>query len=384
MAVMRALVAGCVLIVWGVGAMTAMRLPTTAGAAAPQDVQPTTAPSAPASPSGAPQPPATGSLLGPPPVQFDPPLLDLGTLRPGAKTSGTIMVHNISDKWLLIKDSKASCTCTAISLANTSIAPGQAVPLEVGYHASSLMGEKAASVRILFEGYDLIETPIRALVALPVRSDPMYINALKREDGEQTLSGQFTVYASDQRPFRVLAINGKPPEFVEFDPGKDQPRDTYVLRWDLTGYDPGTCKNAAGERMPGWIVVETDHPEAPMFDLEVRHACNLRRPVTQMDNWALQDKRVLVGVMKLGESVETEVEVKWIPRRSRQDPPSAIVSESPLFTIEMLGVTPHEETMSVQLRITAAKDARGFMYGAARLHSNRQNAPLVVIGSVRE
>ncbi len=333
-----------------------------------------------------PKPPtgaAGQSLFGPPPVQFEPATLDLGTLKPSANATGTVMIHNISDKWLTIKASRASCTCTAFNLANTQIAPGQAIPLDVSYHASSTMGAKTAAVRILFEGYDIVEVPIMATVSLPVRSEPMYIDALKQNDGTQALSGQYTVYSMDQKPFRVLAVNGKSPDFVNFDPAADTPRNSYILKWDLTGYDENTCKNAAGEHMPGWIVVETDHPDAVILDLEIRHECNRRKPATQMDTWSLSDKRVLAGQVKAGEPTEIEVMLKWLPNRKHEDQPRAVVSESSQFTVALGEVKESEEGMMVKLKVTPSKDVKGLIYGSMRLHGQRQNAPLYFIATVR-
>lgn len=349
---------------------------TTSSMAAAQDAP---RPSAPKPPTGA----AGESLLGAPPVRFDPPLLDLGTVKPGANANGVVMIQNIGDKWLTIKASRASCTCTAINLANTKIAPGQAIPLDVAYHASSTMGAKTAAVRILFEGYDLVEVPLQAFVALPVRSEPSHIDALKKADGTQQLSGEFTVYSLDQKPFRILAVNGKPPAYVNFDPATESSRNSYILKWDLTGFDEGTCKNAAGERMPGWIVVETDHPEAPLIDLEIRHNCNRRKAATAMDTWSLADKRVLLGSVKAGEAVETQVLVRWLPQREHVDRPQAVVSESPLFTVELGEIKEQEDGMMVTLRITPAKDATGLIVGPMRMHGNRQSGPLTIIATVR-
>lgn len=322
------------------------------------------------------------TLLGPPPVRFEPESLDLGTMKPGEKVSGTVMIHNISDKWLTVKESRASCTCTAINLANTTIAPGQAIPLDVSYSASATMGLKSNAVRILFDGYDVTEVPVLAMVALPVRSEPAYIDALAKRDGRQALSGQFIVYSMDKKPFRVLAVNGKPPEYVAFNPEKDEPANSYAIRWDVSGYDwQNGCKNAAGERMPGWFIVETDHPEAPVFDLEIRHECNRRKPATQMDNWAASDKRLLLGAVKPGETVEAQTLLKWLPKREHANPPTAVVSESPQFTVEIGHIEQHEEGLMVTLRITPAADVKGLINGTMRLHSSRQSAPLQIIAS---
>jgi hypothetical protein len=103
-----------------------------------------------------------------------------------------------------------------------------------------------------------------------------------------------------------------------------------------------------------------------------------------MDTWALQDKRILLGAVKPGQSVDVEVEAKWIPRRERVEPPRAAVSESPLFKVELLGTSPIEGGLTVKLRITLAPEASGFIYAPARVHSNRQAGRLAVVAIVRE
>jgi hypothetical protein len=135
--------------------------------------------------------------------------------------------------------------------------------------------------------------------------------------------------------------------------------------------------------MPGWIIIETDHPEAPIFDLEVRHTCNLRQTPTKMDTWAISDKRILLGAVKPGEPVQADVLVKWLPTRERADPPRAVVSESDMFAAEITGVKDTEEGMMVTLKVTPSKSAKGLLYGTVRLHSNRQSGPLVLIGTAR-
>ena len=47
----------------------------------------------------------------------------------------------------------------------------------------------------------------------------------------------------------------------------DEPKTSYAISWDLTVYDPETCLDAEGRRMPAWWVIETDHPDAPVVTL---------------------------------------------------------------------------------------------------------------------
>src|SRR5690349_16097265 len=70
-----------------------------------------------AAPTG---PPATQPVTAAdgPPLSFQPTVLDFGTVRPGQHARGSVMIINRGDKPLLIEDSRASCTCTSVSLAN--------------------------------------------------------------------------------------------------------------------------------------------------------------------------------------------------------------------------------------------------------------------------
>lgn len=324
------------------------------------------------------------TLLGAPPVRFEPDRLDLGTLAPGDTATGSIVIHNISDKWLTIKESRSSCTCTAINLANTTIAPGQAISFDVSYHAASVMGVKNNAVRILFDGYDIAEVPVVSLVSYQVLAEPTYIDALQKSDGQRATTGEIRLHALDGKPFRVLAVNGKQPVLVGDSAESDSPATEHIVKWDLSGFDWQTgCRNAAGERMPGWIIIETDHPGAPIFDLEIRHECNLRKAATPMDTWSAADKRIMLGVVKPGEPVEAEVLLRWMPNRERDFPPTAVMSESKQFAAEIISVTKQADGFMTKLKITPAADVKGLIYGALRLHSNRQSAPMHVIATTR-
>src|SRR5207247_3577088 len=110
--------------------------------------------------------------------------------------------------------------------------------------------------------------------ALPVESSPPYITAIADpKTGLLPLNGVLTIISGDHQPFHILAVQGDPPPFLDFDPIKDSPRDHYQLKWDLSKYDPKTCADAQGRLMPGWIAIETDHHDCPVMDVEVHHEC---------------------------------------------------------------------------------------------------------------
>lgn len=328
--------------------------------------------------------PATpGPVLGPPPVEFDPPVLDFGVVKPGQRVSGTVYIQNTSDKWLKIVSSKPSCTCTSVDLANTSLAPGERVPMRADYHASAIMGPKQAAVKVRFEGYDDVQVDIKANVLLPIRAEPSFISAVPAADGSQSLTGEISLTSMDQKPFRVLAVNGGAVPFVGFDPDHDQLQNAYQIKWDLTPYNPATCTDSKGNRMPGWIIVETDREDCPVFHLEIRHQCTMRQRPKPGETWLIQDKCMLVGGVKPGNPIEFELLANWFPNAAQNDPIRSVVSESNQFAAELINVEKVNGTMVCHIKVTPGADYRGLIYGNLRIHSNNQSYPITIIGTSR-
>lgn len=344
--------------------------------------QPPAAPARPQRPHDPYAPPAS-PILGSPPIKFDPPLLDLGVVRPNQKLSSTINIQSVSDEPLKIVWTKASCTCTSVDLSNTIIAPGQSIPMHADYHSGSTMGDKKSSIRVQVEGYDIVAVDLQALVALPVRAEPSFITS-QPEPGVAVLAGEYTVDSMDKRPFTILAVNGGPVPYADgFDPARDQPRNMYRLKWDLSRYNSDTCLDAQGNRLPAWVTIETDHPECPIIDLEVRHQCAKRPEKQDTDTWFMQDKRVLIGGVKPGAYADFEVLAKWIRPRINHDLISSAVSESNQFSGEILSVERVSDGMLCKVRVTVAADQTALIYGTLRLRSANQSFPLIIVGTAR-
>ena len=327
--------------------------------------------------------PASSPILGKPPIEFHPNVLDFGTIQPGQRVRSNVYVQNVSDKALNVQYAKPDCSCTAASLSSNTIAPGQPVALEVEYHANAVMGPWKGEVRVGIEGYDMVVLPAKAVIAMAVRADPPYISALPDlETRVRPLTGKYTVSSIDQQPFRILAVNGEPVPYVDFDPAKDQPRHTYELTWDFSAIDLRACRDKSGRRIPGWIVIETDHPQCALLDIEVRHECNMRALPKPTDTWRILEKRALMGAMKAGEPAQFEVVAKWIPTRSH-DPIKTVLAETPQFSAELAGVEEVPDGFVCKVRITPNPSHKGLVYGVVRLHSSVQNTPITVIGVVR-
>src|ERR1043165_7838332 len=74
-----------------------------------------------------------GQGLGKPPLEIRPEIMDLGSIRPNQRVSGTVYVQNVGDKWLKVLDLHPDCTCTKATISNPVIAPGQSVTIEAVY-----------------------------------------------------------------------------------------------------------------------------------------------------------------------------------------------------------------------------------------------------------
>ncbi len=316
---------------------------------------------------------------GRPPVRFEPPRLNFGALQPGESATGSVRVVNIGSEPLKILSSRASCGCTSVDLANTVIEPGGSALLTTRFDASGL-GKKQATVRVRFEGYDqLMELTVQAEVSMALRVEPAYIAA------SRTLSGRLTVGSIDGRPFRILASNDRPPVFEGFDPQVDEPRSSYDVKWDLTSYDASTCLDEDGDPMPAWWVIETDHPESPIFDVVVRHVCTVPRPPTDGRKWVLSQNRIPIGQLEAGEWAEFRVALKWLRGAEPDDTIDSVLSESPeQFDAELLGVEQTGTLIEARVKVTLKEEHRGLVYGKLRVYSTRHSAPLVVIGRVVE
>lgn len=321
-----------------------------------------------------------------PPVVFDPPELDFGTILPDTELRGTVEVRNTGDEPLKVRAMRPDCKCTTVEdLTGKVIEPGESIELTVVIDSGSYQGTHRNEIRFLFEGYEEygpVAVKLVSDVAGPIRVEPAYF------DLSQQVTGVLALHSMDGRPFRVLAVNGQPPVYAnDFDPERGGPRDGYLLTWDMSMYDSMTCEDPAGNRMPRWWVVETDHPDAPLVDVFVRHyPCTLPE-APEGRRWYLSEQRVLLGELAPGEPVEFTVYLKWRGDQGPNDTIREVRSESEQFDATLLDLDRQGERITCRVRITPRPDHRGLLYGAVRFFAANvaeHSQPLTVIARVAE
>ena len=171
--------------------------------------------------------------------------------------------------------------------------------------------------------------------------------------------------------------------FVDYDPASGERHSRYTLRWDVTPWDNPNCIDAAGERMPLFWVIETDHPGAPIVDLIVRHRCNVLEPLGER-LWNPSGRHRVVGLLEPGESATVDIPITWHRGTEPNDRFTAVLSDTPGFHTELLEVTEVNGKPTCRVRITPPADTRGAFVAALRVHATRHSAPFLVMGVVRE
>jgi hypothetical protein len=211
--------------------------------------------------------------------------------------------------------------------------------------------------------------------------EPSHISALPKND-VPTLNGVLTVRTVDGMPFRILAVNGVAPAFVDYNPAVDEPRPMYRITWDVGEFNPRTCVNSAGKKMPGWYLIEIDRPDAPVLDVEVRSMCTMRQLPAPGQYWLMSQKSAMIGRLKAGQSTEFTLGMKWKPGVPVDDLIRDVRSESPDIDVQLVEVREEGDTIDVVVNVTAKGNHRGALYAPIRFYSSRHECPVVVLGQI--
>ena len=305
--------------------------------------------------------PAPGMQAGAPPMKAEPTVLDLGILPPKQGAKGSFRLSNTSGVPLRIVAVTPSCKCTTTSsLAGTVVAPGASVELEAALDGAAMPQMHRASIRVAVEGFaQPLELVIRAETARSIRSNPAIINAV----AGRPRSGRVVIDSVDKQPFRICAIGGREPEYIGFTPG-DAPRNAYLVRYDLDSWQP---------TFPASLVVETDRPDCPVFEVWVRNEATLPQP-----GFRMREYRINAGRIDTGSFVDLPIEMD-----DTGDEVIAVEAGGPEASIELVGQRTDGKARTVIVRIMPKGPKEGLLYTSMRLHGRLTEQPLVVFATVR-
>lgn len=192
-------------------------------------------------------------------VYAEVPDIDFGMVRPGTKLSGEFVLVNPTDQPIRVLKAIPTCQCTTVEVSGVAIPPKGAIGIPATLQVPNTTGLKQAAINTMLEGSaGPVGGPrltLSALAAYPVRTQPLYIDALTPEG----MTGSVVLESTDGRPFQVRSVNGRPPVLKT----PDEPLTQHLVAYDLT--------NETQQSMPKWLLFETDHPEAAMVEMRVRN-----------------------------------------------------------------------------------------------------------------
>ncbi|MCA9310160.1 MAG: DUF1573 domain-containing protein [Phycisphaerales bacterium] len=292
-----------------------------------------------------------GHFQGPvPPLEVLDDGLSLGDIEPGSEHIRTVKLCNRGLKPLIIERTTADCACTAMEPETREIPAGGCIDFTVRYKANQNVAPFHKQVRIFCEGFP---NPFLAHVTGEVTyAVKMNKNGLR---GIQQRSGMITLDSIDGAPFSVLAMNGEAPVFVSFDPEVDEPRSSYVVKYNWSAIP--------AEKLSRWMIIETDHPDAPMMDLRViiPELLNEREPLINPQHKLRPiEDRVLIPDLRVGESREISVTIKGVGRGTADA--VAFKTRDGRLDVQLVDHDdqPRSGTMVYRLNVTPRADASGF------------------------
>lgn len=215
-------------------------------------------------------------------VRAEPAVIDFGFVKPEETVTAKVMLINPLDQPITIARAVPSCQCTGIDIEGKTIPAKGTLEMPISMKMSKAPVRKGASVTLVLQPVNqVLKVEMSAEVTLPIRATPNFVDAQKG-----ALKGEFTIAATDGKPFRVLTANGTTPIFRDFDPTKDSPKSSYRIGYDFS---------APGFVVPKYFVVETDRTDCPLVDLRVRHETTKISPPVKVAEFRSSIGRVAPG-----------------------------------------------------------------------------------------
>ncbi len=312
---------------------------------------------------------------------------DFGVMKPGSVTRRTVELRNDSTSAIRILGTKRTCSCTTVEMNPGLLQPGASMPL-TAIMAADLTPKDKNSVKVVVQYEDLAPTTIsiKGVISQAVSSLPRDIRMHPGGYNNPTYrtTGLLTLRSMDGKPFQVTRVAGETPVFQSA-ASSMAPSISQIIRWDMSDYDQETGLDASGERIPGFLLVETDHPDAPVVAVPLNHKIDRIQPRGDRP-WFFLDRRVVLDPVDSGRSVEFLLPVNGMSTASAEDVVDTVQTDATTFKAELIGIEPHVDGKRTNLRVlvTPSPGHRGAFMGQIQVMSSNHSVPFTVIGFARE
>ncbi len=205
--------------------------------------------------------PAEGAVSGPPPIRFEPAVLDLGELQAEVPKTGKIKIWNTTDKAVKIARAIPGCGCTTAQAPTDPIAPGAFAEMDITLKPAAKQGIKLSKkVTFQIDGYAPVVLSVEGNVAAYVTISPDILDAPK-DEALQTADTQIRLASADGTPFKVTAVN---PPIIKNIPETAGTEAVLKVDWPKWQEMGRTIK----------LTITTDHPKAQTLSIMIKRPFN--------------------------------------------------------------------------------------------------------------
>ncbi|MDA0214119.1 MAG: ankyrin repeat domain-containing protein [Planctomycetota bacterium] len=195
---------------------------------------------------------------GPPPIVFDPPIMDLGEMQADVPKTGKLTIRNVTDKPVTIARAIAGCGCTTANAPKDPIPAGGSTEMEITLKPGPKQGVKM-SKRVTFqiEGAAPIILTVEGNVAAYVTITPDVIEGPAKANEPGNLDGKLVLAAADGQAFKVIGVN--PPVISNINPDTAT---EHIMNIDWAKWEE------QGRAIK--VSVATDHPKASSLSVMIK------------------------------------------------------------------------------------------------------------------
>jgi hypothetical protein len=299
------------------------------------------------------------------PVELDRAAVDLGVIDAEGSRSATVTMRNIGREPLERTGIMSSSPGVHGDVAPL-MAPGESATVTVTVEGENRLGPHVGFLAVRWNEYLPVRIGTQGLVTRAIRAMPHQLDC----SGDNKI-GNVSLTAIDGHAFRVHAANGKPPVYTHPSATNDQPATTVELDWDLSEH---RCRD-----LPVLWVVETDHPQAPIVEIEVfRPGCTELR--TPPGRWRPRRGHTVIGAVREGAGAEFTLPVF----NPEYDLMIGARSLSPDFSAELLHVDERAAESRCTIRITPQPGRRGLLHGRIVIAAENGEAEHIIVGRIVE
>ncbi|MCH2134360.1 MAG: DUF1573 domain-containing protein [Phycisphaerales bacterium] len=318
-------------------------------------------------------------------VRLTPASVQMGYVDPGGVRRNTVQITNNSDVPMKLTEVKKGCSCTEVEYEPGIIPPGGSRPLTTVFTAGLTPTTKTNKVKVVFEKHKSVDLQMYAKVSRAVRADPAEFRMHKSGYDGPVLrdKGRIRVSSIDGRPIRILSAGGRPA--IAWPGSGGDPMISSIqheVAVDLGDHDRDSLLDPDGNLLDPFWVFETDHPDAPVVEVRLMHQVHRPKRREADRNWVFVENRVVVDPVDPGGSTTFELPLIWNREGVGSQQIREVVSTSPDFSAELVGMKLDGRKSKAEVRITPLPGVEGPIQGVIEFVSDEHRAPLVIIGYV--